>query len=161
MKSISSTRFITRTGIVAAAYAAFTVAIAPLSYGPVQFRFSELLLILIYFDRRYAPGLVLGCALANMYSPLGMVDVVVGTTATVLALIGMIHTPNKAAATLWPALTNGIIVGLELYILEGYPLWMGISTVAFGEFVVVTCIGYPVYRVLIGREKLAEAIRIS
>lgn len=39
----SRTKVIAYAGVVAAAYFVVTVAVAPLSYGPIQFRVSEVL----------------------------------------------------------------------------------------------------------------------
>ena len=73
-------------GIVAAIYAVATIAIAPIAYGPIQFRVSEILTLLAFINPIYIPGLVLGCIIANLFSPLGMVDVVVGSTATLISV---------------------------------------------------------------------------
>ena len=65
-------------GMVAALYAALTVLLAPLSYGPVQLRFSEGLTLLPYFLPEAVPGLAAGCLIANLFGGYGAVDVVVG-----------------------------------------------------------------------------------
>lgn len=44
------TKRLTRTAIIAAIYAVITVAIAPLSYMGVQFRISEILVLLAVFE---------------------------------------------------------------------------------------------------------------
>ena len=74
-------------GMVAALYAALTVLLAPLSYGPVQLRFSEGLTLLPYFLPEAVPGLAVGCLIANLFGGYGAVDVVVGTGATLLAAV--------------------------------------------------------------------------
>lgn len=154
-----SVRAIVLTGIVAALYAVLTVLIAPLSYDAIQFRFSEIMLLLIFFDRRFAPGLILGCAIANMFSPLGMVDVAVGTTATALALWAMAHTRQGFVATLWPTVTNAVLVGLELKVLYDLPFWYGAVTVAIGEFAVVSLIGYAFFKRIKKNERLVSVFR--
>jgi len=45
-----TTRAIAFTGIIAAAYAVTTLAIAPLSFGAIQLRFSEVLVLLAFID---------------------------------------------------------------------------------------------------------------
>lgn len=153
-----SAKTVALTGMTAALYVVMTVAF-PLSYEAVQFRLSEVLLLLALFDRRYVPGLVLGCALANLFSPLGLIDVAVGTTATYLALAAMVRTKSPFLATLWPAVSNGIFVGLELMVVDNLPLWFGAATVAFGELVVVTTVGYPLYRLLSKNDRLIEFLK--
>lgn len=78
-KNGSKTRMLAYTALVAAVYAVLTVGVAPLSYGMIQIRFSEILVLLAFVDKRYAPGLILGCFIANCFSPLGMVDAIFGT----------------------------------------------------------------------------------
>ena len=53
--------------VVGAAYCALTVLLAPISFGPVQFRVAEALCILPAFMPVSAWGLWIGCALANFF----------------------------------------------------------------------------------------------
>lgn len=155
-----TTRSIALTGIIAAAYTVATVAIAPLSFGPVQLRFSEILVLLAFLDTGYIPGLILGCVLANFLSPMGMIDVVVGTACTAAALYGISKSKNLFLATLWPTIFNSFI-GVELYFVLGYPLFGSMFTVALGEFAVVTCIGYPIFRKIMETPKLVQQLRFD
>ena len=90
-KNGSKTRMLAYTALVAAVYAVLTVGVAPLSYGMIQIRFSEILVLLAFVDKRYAPGLILGCFIANCFSPMRMVDAVFGTCCTAAALYGITH----------------------------------------------------------------------
>lgn len=152
-------RAIVMTGIIAAVYAASTWAIAPLSFGPIQLRFSEILVLLAFLDAAYAPGLILGCIIANFFSPMGMVDVVFGTACTAAALYGITKSPNLLIATFWPAICNAFI-GVELHLFLGYPLLFSMATVALGEFTVVTCIGYPVFRKILSNNVWIHHLKI-
>lgn len=40
----------------AAVYAALTLALAPLSYGPVQIRFSECMVLLAFYNKNGCPA---------------------------------------------------------------------------------------------------------
>ena len=62
-----------RNAIIAALYAALTISLAPLSYGPIQVRVSEFMTLLAFTNRKCMPGLVLGCFLANIGSPYGLI----------------------------------------------------------------------------------------
>jgi len=55
--------------IVAALYAVMTVALAPVSYGPIQFRVAEVLKALALFDPSFIIGFALGNFLGNLTSP--------------------------------------------------------------------------------------------
>ena len=65
---MKTTRFIVRSSVIAALYAALTLVLAPVAYGPVQFRVSEALTILPLFFPEAIPGLFVGCFIANIPS---------------------------------------------------------------------------------------------
>lgn len=139
---------------IAALYAALTVALEPISYGAVQFRLAEVMTLLAFANPAFTPGLVLGCAIANLFSPLGIVDVAVGTFATFLAVYPMRYCKNIWIASLLPVISNGLLVGIELTVLFQLPLFASILSVAAGEFVVVSLLGVSLYHVLMqGRLK--------
>ena len=139
------TKRLVRTAVIAALYALLTVALAPISYGNFQFRVSEILVLLAYFDPFYIGGLTLGCFIANLLGPNGTMDVIFGTLATFIS-VGAIsltakYIKNKASlviASLWPTIFNGIIIGWMLNVTVGAPLWLTMGEVALGEFVVIT-----------------------
>ena len=60
------THALAAAAIVGAAYAVLTMALAPISYGAIQLRISEVLCILPYFMPCTAWGLFIGCAAANL-----------------------------------------------------------------------------------------------
>ena len=152
------TKRIVRTAVIAALYALLTVALAPISYGNFQFRVSEILVLLAYFDPFYIGGLTLGCFIANLLGPNGTMDVIFGTLATFIS-VGAIsltakYIKNKASlfiASLWPTIFNGLIIGWMLNITVGAPLWITIGEVALGEFVVITIVGIPVFKMIQNR----------
>ncbi len=154
-----SIRNLVFSAIVAAVYAAVTISLAPISYGPIQFRLSEILVLLAFINRKYIPGLVLGCLLANLYSQLGVMDIVFGTLATYISVELVARTKNLFIASLWPVITNGIIIGVMLNILFKLPLLLTIGQVAFGEFIVVSVAGVILFRtVILPNSKLMEIL---
>ena len=66
-KNIVNTKFLVSTALIAAIYVVMTLAIAPLSFGMIQIRISEVLMLMAFIDKKYAPGLVLGCFIANCF----------------------------------------------------------------------------------------------
>ncbi|AEB76769.1 QueT transporter family protein [Clostridium botulinum] len=151
---------IAKVAIVAAVYAVLTAAIAPISYGPIQFRLSEVMTLLAFIDPIYIPGLVLGCAISNLFSPLGIVDVVVGTTATFISVYMISKCKNLFVASLWPTI-NCVFIGGELYFLQHLPFWLTSLQVAIGEFVVVTIIGYPVFKILLKNNSVMRVLKVN
>ncbi len=147
---IFNTKNLVRMSLVAALYVAMTLAIQPLAYGPVQFRVSEILVLLCFYRKDYCVPLTLGCLIANLFSPFGLYDIIFGTLATAVAVFPMYRVKNIWAASLLPVVSNGLIVGLELF-LCGEPFWFSAATVALGELVVITVVGCALFRFALER----------
>ena len=81
--------------VIAALYAVLTISLEPISYGAVQFRLSEVMTLLAFANPMFVPGLVLGCVIANLFSPLGVIDVFVGFFATFLAIYPMRYSLDR------------------------------------------------------------------
>ena len=105
-------------------------------------------MLLIVYRKRYAISLILGCFVANMFSPVGWVDIIFGTLATAIAAVPMMYIKKLEISSLFPSITNGIIVGLELAIVYDLPIALTMAQVFIGEFVVVTMIGVAVFKAL-------------
>jgi len=140
--------------IIAAMYIVLTVGFAPVSYGMVQFRIAELLNLMAFINPIYGIGVVLGCFISNLFSELGPVDWVAGTSATALAVYCISKTRSLFVSSLWPTVFSGLIVGLELTYIFNTPLAINIASVTIGQFTVMTCIGYPIFRYLLKNKRL-------
>ncbi|MBQ4165669.1 MAG: QueT transporter family protein [Oscillospiraceae bacterium] len=137
---------IARLAAIAALYAALTIALQPISFGLVQLRFSEILVLLCFYRRDHSIALIFGCFIANCFSPMALMDMVFGTLATALAVIPMFSLKNIWLASLLPVVSNAVIIGAELYIAFSQPLWLGMLTVGAGELIVITFVGCPLFR---------------
>lgn len=161
------TKRLTRTALIAAIYAVVTLAIAPLAYGNIQFRISEVLVLLAVFDPLYIGGLTLGCLIANILGPNGPMDVIFGTLATFISvytiyLTGKLIKNYKIkllVSSIWPTVFNGLIIGWLLNKLYELPLILSIGEVALGELVVITCIGVPLFLMAGSRFKNAMTFK--
>lgn len=107
--------------ICGAIYAAMTVLLAPISYGPLQLRLSEALCLLPYYMPCTAWGLFAGCLAANLMTG-SVPDIVFGSLATLIAalLTACIgrrkkSTARLAAAALSPVVCNALVVGWVLF----------------------------------------------
>ena len=78
-------RRIALAAVTAALYAGLTMALAPISFGVVQFRVAEALTLLPFIMPEAVPGLFVGCLLANFLGGFGIIDVVFGSAATLAA----------------------------------------------------------------------------
>jgi len=151
---------IAQIGIIAALYAVLTIALAPISYGNIQFRASEILTLFAFFNPVFIPGLTLGTLIANLFSPLGIIDVVFGTIATFISVFLMNKSKNFILASLWPTVINGIIIGIELFVVFKLPLVLSMIQVGIGEFVVVTVVGVTIFKTFfIGKEWFNKIIK--
>jgi len=152
-KGIFETKNLARLAVVAALYAALTLALPGLSFGAVQLRFSEVLVLLCFYRRDYCVSLILGCFIANCFSPMAVMDMIFGTLATAIAVIPMFNFKSILLASLLPVVSNGIIIAIELFICYGNepPIWLNMITVGAGELVVVSIIGCALFKLVFER----------
>lgn len=132
-----NTKLIAQNAIIACIYTVFTLAIAPLAYSEIQFRLSEIIVFLAFYNKKYIPGLVIGCFIANIPSTLGWFDMVFGTFSTLLVCIAMYKMKNKYLAAFIGALITGVIIGFELHLAFGFPFIINAVYVWIGELAVL------------------------
>jgi len=143
-----STKDLTLAAMVAAVYAVLTIAL-PFQYGEVQYRVAEAMTVLPFLFPWAAPGLIVGCFLANLIGSPYVLDWVFGTLATALACFLTARCPSKWLAPLPPVLCNAIIVGGEIAFSMaggfGGSFWslyaFNALTVGFGELLVCYLLG--------------------
>ena len=151
------------SAVVAAVYAALTIVLAPISYGPVQFRVSEALTALPFLMPCTVWGIFAGCILANLYTG-SVLDIVFGSLATLLAGLCTArfgkkenNVKNRLLACLMPVLFNAVIVGAVLtwgYLFQEFPddplasYGFNALTVGLGEAAVLYLLGYTLLRQL-------------
>ncbi len=133
-----------RAALIAAVYAAATVSLGELGYGPVQVRVSEALTVLPYLDPVGGTlGIGVGVFVANLLGPYGLVDTVLGTLLSLLAAFLTARMPRPWLAPLPPVVVNALGVPLYLQFLAGVPYWPTVGTVLVGQLVACYGIGYP------------------
>ena len=137
---------------VAAIYVVLTLLLGSFSFGPIQFRIAEALVLLCFFDKKYFTPLTIACLITNIMSPFGIYDVIFGTLATVISLICISKSKNIVVASLFPVLFNGLIVSCEISIMNGLfeleVFLFNFLTIAIGEFVCVTIFGVLLFAFL-------------
>lgn len=156
-------RFLCESAVVAALYAVLTWVLAPISYGPIQFRISEILVLLVFFNPKYAYAIILGCFVSNTTSSLGWYDMVFGTLATTLAVLPMIKTKRIGIASIYPVISNALIVSFELWLAFKEPgvFFFNVGTIALGEAVVLFGLGIPFYLGLSNNASMCELLEID
>ncbi|MBN2558642.1 MAG: QueT transporter family protein [Clostridia bacterium] len=147
MKKIDAA-FIARAAVIAALYAALTIALAPISFGLVQFRIAEALTVLAYFTPAAIPGLFAGCLIANIIGPYGMLDIIFGSIATLAAALLTYRIRNKYLAPLPPVILNSVIVGPLVAYFVDVPFYLGMLYVGAGQLAVCYALGLPLLLLL-------------
>ena len=111
-----NTQKLTLAAMVAAAYAVLSLlgAVFGITYGPIQVRFSEALCLLPFLFPETAWGLGVGCLIANLFSPYGVLDIVVGSLATLIAALITSRCRNVWLGALPPVACNMVLVGAVL-----------------------------------------------
>ena len=159
-----SARRLVFSAALAAVYAALTIATGFLSYGNIQLRIAEALGVLPAIFPFTTWGLFVGCILANLVSPTGMLDVVFGSLATLVscccaAILGRGGHGfwRSVAVCLMPVLWNAVVLG-AMFALTGeysrvmFPLLFALygGEIALGEAVIMFLLGLPLLRWLPG-----------
>ncbi|QXM07156.1 QueT transporter family protein [Crassaminicella indica] len=140
---MKKTNYLVQAALIGAIYAVLTIAFAPISYGQIQVRISEALTILPMFTPAAIPGLYVGCIVANIYGGGGMIDIVFGSLATLIAAFLSYKMPKKWLVPMPPVIVNGIIIGFILNYLYDLPLFITMGWVTLGQLIACYGLGYP------------------
>jgi uncharacterized membrane protein len=181
-----TTRALAQAGVIAAVYAVATIATlqipGQLGWGPVQLRLSEALTAIALFTPAAIPGLALGAVVANasllaQVGPIALLDVVFGSTATLLGAVWTWRFRMRAGVALaGPVIFNALIIPAYLPLmlaalgLSGEPLFgidpaagrvlvylAGVVTVGAGQAFIVYGLGWPL-ATLLRRTGLADRL---
>lgn len=139
----SPARALTRAALFAAVYAGLTIAVAPIAYGPLQFRVSEAMTVLPWLYPEAIPGLFVGCLIANIYGGNGIWDIVFGSLATLTAAIISRRLRQPWLAPLPPVLINAVVLGVMFQYLLGIPFILGAAEVGLGQLGACYGLGLP------------------
>lgn len=146
-------RFLCEAALIAAIYVILTYfcAAVGMSSGAIQLRFSEALCIFGLFTPAALPGVALGCFMANLLTGCALWDIVFGSLASLIGMIGVIALKKFPYLAPVPyALANMIIVPFVVKLVYGAPeaLPLIFLTVGIGEIISVFGFGIPLYLVL-------------
>jgi uncharacterized membrane protein len=133
---------------MAALYVVLVLSFQPFSYGPMQIRIAEALTLLPCLWFEAIPGLFVGCLIANIFGGFGLIDIFLGSAATLGAAILTYAAPNRVLAAAAPVAVNGIVVGAYLSLLTDVPMFYSMLYVAVGEAVACFGLGIPLVSLL-------------
>lgn len=151
----TSARWISIIIVFAALYATGVIFLAPISFSIYQVRLADALLPLsIIFGIPSAIGLGLGCLVSNVYGGLGIIDIVGGTVANLVAASLAWYIAKKRGFThrllgsIVETLTITVIVGGYLALIFEVPLELGLIGVLIGSIVAINIVGFPIEEVM-------------
>ena len=152
-KSTVSVHYLTTAAIIAALYVIFTLISAAfgLASHVIQVRLSETLTVLPYFTSAAVPGVTIGCLLANLLTGAPLPDIIFGTLASFLGVLGASFLRKKKYLVALPTiLSNAIIIPLVLQYAYGVPdaFWYLFLTVGAGEVISAGILGTLLLQVL-------------
>ena len=142
------TQHLTRAAAVGAAYAVLSLfsSVFSLTFGVVQCRFSEALCVLPFFFPETVWGLFAGCLITNLLSPYGLLDLIVGSLATLIAALLTARCRKKWLAPLPPVVLNTLLVGAviayeETGLTAAFPATWAINGLTVGAGEAIACYG--------------------
>ena len=147
MKKLT-TRQIALNGVVAGLYAAITILTASFAYGNIQFRIADALCVLVVLEPSLTVGLTLGCLIANIFSTVSALDIVIGTAGPLLGCLLAARVRKDWFVPVPVILANAVLVGAMLaYVLTPNALLQGFlinsGEVLLGEAAVLYALGVP------------------
>ena len=145
--------YLVRIAMIAAIYVILNIIFAPISYGPIQVRIAEALVVLPFIDPSAIIGLFIGCILANAYGGLGIIDIVGGSLCTLIAAYLTYKIKSPKLAPLPPVLINAFGVSIYLHMLFDLPYWITVLYIGIGEVIACYILGYPLLILLIKNKK--------
>lgn len=147
---------VAKIAIYASSYAVLTVILSPISYGPIQVRISEFMTLFPFIDKLAIPGLFIGCAIANLFSPAGWIDVIFGSLFTLIAAYLTRKMPNVYLAPIPPILINAFGVSLYLHLFFKLPYLLNVLYIGVGESIATYIIGLPILLYIFRKENLKK-----
>lgn len=141
-----NSKYIVYNAVIAAIYVALTV-INPIGTMAIQIRVSEMISVLPFFNRKFIPGVLIGVGIANMFSGLGILDVVVGVGIGAVA-----YTISYFVKNVWVnisifSILCGIFVGWMLLVVAGLPFWISFFSIT-ASTLITTTVGAIIFRAM-------------
>ncbi len=152
-------REIAYTSVFAALYAVTVISLAPISFGVYQVRIADALLPLsMMFGMPVAVGTCIGCLAANFYGGLGVIDVIGGSIANLVACTVAYHICRNSLTRKRRILGCFIETAIITVIVGGYlsfifhiPIEIGLINILIGSLVSINMLGYLLLEALLKR----------
>lgn len=146
-----NTKYLTKASLIAAIYIVLIlIQMIPmpfvnLTFGPIQLRIAEGLVLLPLVEAAAVPGVFVGCLLANLllapYSGFGLLDIFGGSLVTLIAAYLTSKMKNKVTGIIPPVVLNGLIVSIWVSYVTKIPYFWTVLGIGGGELLSVTIFG--------------------
>lgn len=147
-----SVQALTKMALITALYIVVTIFLAPFSFGAIQLRFSEMFNYLAIFNKRYIAAVTLGVAISNFASPLGLVDVAIGSLSTFVVLVISYYSAKRLNNKIQKMVITAVICIISMFTVAGQltyfyqlPFFYTWLTVAIGELLSMSVGGIIIY----------------
>lgn len=144
-------KYMTKASLIAAIYIVLVLIqvlpfpMATLTFGPVQLRLAEGLVLLPLVEAAAIPGVFVGCLISNLilasYSGFGLIDIFGGSLVTLIAAILTSKMKNKITAMIPPVVLNGLIVSIWVSYFTRIPYLYTVIGISVGELISVGIFG--------------------
>lgn len=136
-------RYLTKASLIAAIYIVLILIqvlpfpLASLTFGPIQLRIAEGLVLLPLIESAAIPGVFIGCLLSNLllasYSGFGLIDILGGSLVTLVAAYLTSKAKNKYIGMISPIVLNGLIVSIWVSYFTKIPYVYTVLGIGGGE----------------------------
>jgi len=160
---MNTSKKIVINGLVAGLYAAITILLSDFAFGPFQIRPAEALTVLPLLLPYTWIGLTIGCAIANLFSVAGWIDVIFGSMLTLIAALITMYVGKKFKKTYLklilglasPILINAFGLPIMFYLSKLFPTYsIAVAlSLLLSETLNVCVFGIPLYFVVEKRIK--------
>lgn len=165
--STFDTQGLVKAGIVTALYVVITMFVAPVAFGPIQFRISEGLNFMGLYNKRYIASITLGVMIVNAIQST-IVDVIVGSFHTLVSLVVARYLAELAVkafghrfkdAMVLRYIVMTVVFSFTMFIIAIMLMYMGWADffwetylfLALSEFIVMTLGGFIMYYLIAPR----------
>ncbi|KAF1297876.1 hypothetical protein BAU15_08200 [Enterococcus sp. JM4C] len=141
-----------RMALITGLYVVITVFLSVISFGAIQIRLSEMFNYLSLYNKRYIIAVTLGVAIANMASPLGIIDVVVGSVSTFIVLVVNYYVTRNLKNMKHKMIVTAILFAFSMFTVAGQltilydaPFFLNWVVIGAGELASMTVGGIIIH----------------
>ena len=143
--------YIAKGAVIAALYAALCIVLQSISFGPIQVRVANALMIMPFYTTAAIPGLFIGCIIANAVGGGILIDVIAGSLVTLGGAVGARLLRKRPWLMPLPTVILNILI-VPLILKYGYgvplPLYLSMIYIAVGAVIACYGLGMPLYYAL-------------